>query len=618
MSSVEKLRERREELLLQREIATLEAETRSAEILSKHVVEAWGDSVSRTEFLRDGSGLSNFGFGRTDRVSRAQDKRQGDNYPHWRTEVELAQIRGESRHIATSDEVAISALENLGNYCLGSGLEWRVIPKRQHANNPQAKEAARAAQQIIDRFLDDNGWQDGAERGAFERWRRDGEIHVALYDEDDGRRIDAKIIDPDFVTEPERPRQLEDYLDLPSGLCWKYGHASDWKSPGTAIGYFVSWFGDPVDWEYLPAERVVHSKLNVDEEVKRGLSDFYSVRLNLEKAGKLLENTLIGASIQASIAYIREHAEGTTAEGIRSFVKARADSTQTVNTESGSRTRYGRRMDPGTVVDIKQGAKYHAGPLGQPRSTSYIDLVQAALRLVGVRWQMPEYLISGDASNGNFASVLVAEAPFTKSSERKQRDFAATCKRIAWKVLRIASRFGLLPPWSRLREWLEVTVEGPEIAVRDRVEDHQIRREENEAGILSEDTWASLAGYDLADERAKGAKRRSAEPPQTPQGGTGDRSESENEGGGDPEPELPDNLKTTVSLNGAQIAAVMDVLAQLRAGDVAEPVAVSMMTAVGVESSEAESIVAQQAAHNRAHPPREPAPTISESWRGYP
>ena len=619
---LQSLEQRRDELLLRREIATLEAETGATELLSKRVTEGFGDVVSRRGYLDDGQGLSDFGLGGASRISRPEDKKQGDNYPHWRTETELSGIRGRSRFIAQTDEVAISALENLANYILGDGLTLRATPQRRHANNPQAREAARVAQSLIDAFVADNEWTGDLERETFERWRRDGEFHLGLWEKQE--KVEAILIDPDFVTEPEKPRALEDYLRLDSGLDWKYGHASDWRNPGQAKGYFVSWFGDEVDWDFLPPERCVHAKLNVDREVKRGLSDFYSVEVNLEKAGKLLENTLIGASVQSAIAYIREHAPGTTSDGISSFVKNRADVSSTTSTPNGSRTRNGRRINPGTVVDVKGGAKYHAGPLGQARSNSYIDLVQAALRLVGVRWQMPEYLISGDASNGNFASVLVAEAPFTKSSGSKQATFSRSVVSMLWKILGVYSRAGVLPPMSRLRKWLDLTANGPEIAVRDRLEDHTIRKEENAAGILSLDTWSTEAGRDLEDEIAKGATPSVAESGRVPVGENDPPSDPPDETPVDqPNPGddvLPDNIKTTAALNGAQIAAVLEVLAQLRGGEIAEAVAVAMIQAVGVDTAEAESIVSQQAAHNRANPPAtsDPLPTISESWRGYP
>ncbi len=164
-------------------------------------------------------------------------------------------------------------------------------------------------------------------------------------------------------------------------------------------------------------------------------------------------------------------------------------------------------MRPGTRVDIKAGAKYHAGPLGTPRGQSYLDIVQAALRLVGVRWQMPEYMISGDASNNNFSSTLVSEAPFTKSSEAKQTFYCRKYQELMWKVLAMAYQAGLfeLPP-RRAQQYLSLTCTGPDIAVRDKLEDHTIRKEEHQAGLLSLDTWAAETGRDLADEQEKGAE----------------------------------------------------------------------------------------------------------------
>jgi len=60
-------------------------------------------------------------------------------------------------------------------------------------------------------------------------------------------------------------------------------------------------------------------------------------------------------------------------------------------------------------------------------------------------------------------------------------------------------------------------------------------------------------------------------------------------GGGD---EGPVNLASTVGLNGAQVTSVLDVLAQLAAGTMAELVAVELLTSVGIAQDRAVRIVA--------------------------
>lgn len=519
-TKLDQLKEQRDTLLLQREVASLQKQTRVLDESSRtvDVSEAFQDVVNPREYLFDSPG---FGFDTHDyRISTASDRKHGANWPFWQTEQELSQIRGIARHVAATDEVAISALDNLANYVLGrSGFEYEITPKAKQNIDPRI---VAVAQSVIDSFVEENEWEGDLERELFYRSRRDGEFFLPLEDTGGGY-VRAETIEPDEVTEPGNVNQLEDYLGLGPGLDWKFGIAKTPNRPLQRQGYFVQRFGDANDWDYLPIHPssvsgrtacMVHATVNVDRVVCRGLSDFYAVYQDLERVSKLLGNTLQGGAVQAAIAYIKEHAVGTRASDITAANSSKTESTYTTpaGPNGHSREVSTRRITPGTVIDTT-GTKYHAGPLGAQRGQSYIDIAQAGLRYVGQRWTMPEYLISGDASNGNFSSTLVAEAPFTKSIESKQSYYTRVYKGIFWRVLEIAVRAGRFirmgidsSKFWLLKQLIDIDVTPPEVAVRDRLEDHQIRTGEHAVGILSRETWAAEAGRDLQTERDKGAE----------------------------------------------------------------------------------------------------------------
>lgn len=511
MPTLDELRGKKAELELQREITVLEADVHAGELINSVVMqEGWGDQVAIDAWAYDGVGLSNFGTLQDSiQISRPQDRKRGDNAPTWRTEAQHARIRGIARVISTIDEVGISALENLTNYCIGQGLTYKVTPAERAQKTEAVARLAAQAQDVIDRFIEKNSWWGDGEREVFTRSRRDGEQHLGLYR--DGAIPRVRLIDPSFVTEPTEPRALEDHLRLTRGndetLDWKYGHASPWNDSSRTEQLFVLWYGDPLEWEVLPESRFVHIKLNVDREIKRGLSDYHPVSQTLQNADKLFSSMVQGEAVRQAIAYIREHAEGVTAAQIGDFAAARADEQKIEATRSGgTRTRYGRQIKPGTVPDIRKGSKYHDGPASGQRGRTAVAILQAALRRAGVRWQQPESMISGDASNANFSSSLVAEAPFTKSAEAKQTHSCRKSTELLWKVLAMAHHEGSFDaPPRHAQRLLSLTVTGPEIAVRDRKEDHLIRKEEFEAGIRSPDSWAEAVGLKLADEKQKGA-----------------------------------------------------------------------------------------------------------------
>src|SRR3972149_5047544 len=125
-----------------------------------------------------------------------------------------------------------------------------------------------------------------------------------------------------------------------------------------------------------------------------------------------------GATMQAAIAFIRELPRGTTRAGAEGIVAANMTSTREQLTQQGRQTVKQQYLPPGSRLDIPAGMKYHAGPMGAGEAAkAWIEVLQALLRSIGRRWNMAEYLISGDASNSAYASTLVAEAPFVRARE---------------------------------------------------------------------------------------------------------------------------------------------------------------------------------------------------------
>lgn len=480
------------------------------------MLEGWGDRVDPSEYLFDGSGASYFGYGHgfgaaAPQIARPEDRLNGDFFPFWQTETEHREIVGLSRYLAASSEVAIGALDNLVNYTIDQGFGHTFT-----ALDEQGKQWAAICQAIVDRMMVNNRWEADGEREAFIRTRRDGERFVSL-DHRGGLEVELSFNDTTTVTEPDNIRGLENYLAetglLPDayGLDWKYGIVTPPNNSQRVLGYFVERPGNSgEDWQFHTPATMVHVRANVDREVKRGMPDLFSVSSNLGRGEKLLGNTLEGSAVQAAIAFIRKHAQGTAPDAIRDYVAGQADRITTETTRGGkTRTRNLRKYHPGTVHDIPNGMDYVAGPLGSPNGPRFIEVVQAALRMVGVRWKQAEYMISGDASNGNFASTLVAEAPFTKSTVALQGQEVRAARELCWKAVALVQQrtrvFGQEVDLATIQAHVQLTVDAPEVAIRNRLEDHQIRREEHQAGLLSLETWASEAGRDLEEEQRKGA-----------------------------------------------------------------------------------------------------------------
>lgn len=409
--------------------------------------------------------------------SLRSDREDGKFFPLYETEMDLARIRGQSRNLAAFTSTTIGAVEALKNYVYGTGFTYTV----QEAEGVEAEELVKQVQRIIDAFIETNDYTGVIDVENHQRSREDGEAFIHI--QNDGPRIVVDMIEPDNVTEPANKREIEDWLTVTDQIdmmafepSWKFGILTPKRHTHKALGYHVVFDQAGHDWEFIPESRMMHIKRNVPRKAKRGVSDFVPVWEDIEAEARLRKNTAEGAAIQAAIAFIREHVPGVAKNDIVDFVAATATTNYDKGIKDGTRTVQVEKFQPGTIKDIPEGMKYHAGPMGTLRSPIFIEVAQFILRSIGQRWSFPEFIISGDASNANFASTLVAESPFVKARECDQQFYKRHESELLWKVLRLAWEIGILkrPDWSQIRRSIEIKIDAPEVASRDKLKQAQV------------------------------------------------------------------------------------------------------------------------------------------------
>ncbi|MFN0050542.1 MAG: phage portal protein [Planctomycetales bacterium] len=435
------------------------------------------------------------------------DRCEGRLRPVYETEYDLARLRGEARRLVSITAVAAGALEALGNYVLGGGFTFTA---RSRFEQPRL---VTAAQRVIDEFLDVNDFSGGLDRELHHRSREDGEAFVSLVQRP-GEPLRARVLEPEQVTEPADPRPIEEWLgeDEEGGESWTFGVRTRHGAPDIPLGYHVVQDSLGRDWDYLPAAQVEHLKRNVPRSAKRGVSDFYPLRGDLEREAKLRRNAAESAAIQAAIAWIIQSPAGSSIDDV--VRRTRRDgltgmyTAPVANTAAGNALRY----PPGTILQPSAGLEYKPGPMGSDRNPDFVVIAQYLLRSIGVRWNMPEYMISADASNGNYASALVAESPFVKAREADQRFYRRHWHSLIWKVLQHAWRAGrfsrLGVSWETLEQLLEIHIEAPAVATRDPLQRAQVQEIQTRLGILSQRTAAAQSGLDYEAEQ----HHRSQEP----------------------------------------------------------------------------------------------------------
>lgn len=493
---LEDLEEHKRKLTLRSEIAELEHGLK--------LLEAVGDYIDPTWQFQDQLGRYTVPAG------YVGDRREGANGPTFTTEEELQVIRGNARVIADGNPYALGALQNLTNYVIGTGYTYTAVGQR-NVDVPAA--LVEAAQRCVDEFLEENEW-DARERELFRRARRDGEYFLRFFHTGAGH-VRVRVIEPEQVTDTGG-RPIPDDLDgRPTS--WRFGVHTDSQDVETVLGYSVLW--DYVsDVEYVPAEQVQHVKVNVDANIKRGLSDFFPVTGDFDGARKLLRNTRDGAALQAAIAWIEQYPPATRKDTVTAANSSNTDWTKRrFSRTSDNKTADVRRVDPATILQISAGKEFLPGPMGSQRAPNFMLVLQGALRGIAVRWSMPEAMISGDASNANYASSLVAESPFIKAVEFAQAFQSKRYRQVIWRALRIASDAGRFNRWGvgwhQLRRVIDLQVDTPIAEARQRDIETTRRAQMHQAGLLSRRTWSAMENLDY-DVEQENLKRESGERPE--------------------------------------------------------------------------------------------------------
>lgn len=394
------------------------------------------------------------------------------------TESQLRELRNQCRILAATNEFAINGHENRISYIVGTGHTYRATGR-----DPSIPaEWTAAVQKTIEDFLQANKWHK-RQQEIVRRKDRDGECFLRFFEDASGIPT-MRFVEPEQIATPQ---------EAAADPAASFGILADPRDVETVRGYFI-------DGQLVDASEIQHRKANVDANVKRGVPLFAPVRKNLKRAEKLLRNMSVVAEIQSAIAIIRKHATGTRA-AMQQFVEREADVTTT--SSATGRTSHFRRYGPGTILDALGGTEYEFPAQGIDAGR-FVAVLQAELRAIASRLVMPEFMLTSDASNANYASTMVAEGPAVKMFQRQQHDMLEDDIEVLWRVVGSAVRAGRLP--AEVLEAVEIRGIPPTVAVRDRLQDARADQILVQNGAMSVQTMAMRHGLD-ADREARAIEK---------------------------------------------------------------------------------------------------------------
>ena len=263
--------------------------------------------------------------------------------------------------------------------------------------------------------------------------------------------------------------------------------------------------------EKVPAVNVQRLTANVDLSSPRGLPVFYALQNHLTDAVRTLKATGRIVEFRARIAMIRRHVNATR-EAVQNAVETMGGiSPNEMSTDgearrpaSGHPVRTARMYPYAAIIDTSDATDYQFPSEAAPVDKN-VAAIQAELRAAAAALGMPEYMLSGDASNANYSSTMVAEGPAVKTFEEMQAALIEADVEVMERALVVAAAAGRIAAASAddVLDLVSVEVEPPLIKSENRLQEVQADQILLSAGVMSRATFAARQGLVYAEEKGR-------------------------------------------------------------------------------------------------------------------
>jgi hypothetical protein len=333
------------------------------------------------------------------------------------TQMEMVRT---ARKFYRSDPNARAILDTLIHYIMGKGLS--ITPK---SKEPMAWYVWREF------WTADRNKMFTRQFEIPLRLFRDGEVFIHCMDRDSEGNATGKttirFIDPLQVKNPSTVNSLDNTT--------RSGIETDPEDVETVTGYWVQSRVDANKFEKLSPEEVIHLKIYSDSDQRRGETLLQAVASMFTHYKQWLDNRIILNKMRTAIVMIRK------ITGTPSQVQQIADqSPNATNVRSGETKKVNIRG--GTILNANPGVSYEM--LSPNINAQDVKEDGRNIKLnIAAGTQIPEYIF-GDASNANYSSTMISEAPFVKAIEYWQIFLEYLFQQLFKKVINNAVKANIL------------------------------------------------------------------------------------------------------------------------------------------------------------------------------
>lgn len=423
-------------------------------------------------------------------------------------EVSAASLQEQALQYALTNPHAIGYLASLHRFVMGRG------PSIRCALDDKALAAACDAQwEMVARA---NNWEDLEDELVGRLWR-DGEVFLrGIVQPIDGALpgygIDPQVaqtlerygVDLTQLSPPNVPAGLlvlrllpPDQIRDPSGVI-SHGIITAARDVQAVLGYV--WAPDnaapTVLRNYRIADRVgdevLHWKIRVDADIKRGRSILEPILQGAAQYQQWLKYRIMLNLMRTSVVLIKQ------IKGSPSQVAALRDAQErTRDTGTGRQL---KMLRPGTTIHATDSIDYRfeAPNIHAPDAK---DDGRAILLQLAAATGLPEYMFTGDASNANYASTIVAEAPAVREFEAWQDRLTPLFVTVYRWAMRAAAQYGAIPLSADEAATVPVAVEWPPVLPRNEELDVEVKHREYADGVRSRESYARARGLDWEREQ---------------------------------------------------------------------------------------------------------------------
>jgi hypothetical protein len=161
----------------------------------------------------------------------------------------------------------------------------------------------------------------------------------------------------------------------------------------------------------VPAAEIQHIKLHSDMDQARGESDIQPIMQLFTHYKSWMENRIILNKLRTAIVMVRETEVGSAATNSNLSASLPGSS-------RGAGANKKQNIQPGAIYSPPPGTKLKMES-ANINASDVKDDGRAMILQMAAGTGLPEYMF-GDASNGNYASTMIAEAPFVKEIQYLQ------------------------------------------------------------------------------------------------------------------------------------------------------------------------------------------------------